>query len=167
MQQRLNVNRWDPKAVSLIRNGIDAETSDALERTVTNAFNNAAENIVNKVAAVAVASQFQFIQPGVQHVQIPLAVPTCSPSSILGENFLKKYMNIVPQLSGGLLDQINAKKEPIKYNMDVQKAISEIQRKPMMYTSPGSMVISSDGKGIQNCQAKPDATTQSMNQRFA
>lgn len=132
-----------------MRNGL--ETSSAVERKVTNVLNNVVDKIANSTVA-AVKSQLQLIQPAV--------------STVLGENFLKTYMNVAPQVAGDLLNQINAEKEQKKYDMNIQKTISEIQRKPLMYTSPGAFVVSSDGKGL-NCSAKPHSTGTSMNQRFA
>lgn len=162
VHQRLNVNRWDPNAVSLIRNGLTVETSTAIERNVTKVIQNVVETIANKTVA-AVESQFQQVQPAVTQLQFPIAI---SKTPQIGENFLKTYMNIVPQVSGSLLNQSNATNEQPKYDMDIQKTISEIQRKPLMYTSPGSFVISSDGKGL-DCPSKPHSTGTSMNQRFA
>lgn len=150
--------------MSLIRNGLTGETSTALERKVTTVLQNVVEKVANNTVA-AVTSQLQLIQP-INHLQIPLPVASTQPT-MFGENYLKAYMKeLAPQVVGGLLNQDNATKEQQKYDMDVQKTISQIQRKPLMYTSPGSSVISSDGRGLQ-CLAKPHSTGTSMNQRFA
>lgn len=150
--------------MNLMRHGLTVETSSAIERKVSNVLQNVVEKIANTTVE-AVKSQFQLIQPAVSHLQIPLGVGS-APPPMVGENFLKNYMNVSPQVANGILNKINATKEEEKYDMEIQKKISEIQCKPLMYTSPGSFVISSDGRGL-NCPAKPHATGTSMNQRFA
>lgn len=145
--------------MSQIRNGLTVET--ALERKVTNVVQNVVERIANSTVA-AVTNRLQLVQPAVNHLQLP---PSTTPAMI-GEHFLKTYMNVAPQVAGGLLNQNNATTELQKYDMNLQKEISEIQGKPLMYACPGSFVVSSDGKGL-NCFSEPDSTGKSLNHRFA
>lgn len=79
------------------------------------------------------------------------------------------FNQMLPTLLSSLLEQIQCtKNEPEKrYDMKVQKEISQIQGKSLMYTCPGLAVISSDGPGIENVDLPMHITDISMNQRFA
>lgn len=58
-----------------------------------------------------------------------------------------------------------------KYNMAVQKEISEVQGKTLTFTCTSGLttpvVVTQDGEGVDDCQINPVTTDTSMNQRFA
>ncbi|KAG4079068.1 hypothetical protein HA402_001723 [Bradysia odoriphaga] len=58
-----------------------------------------------------------------------------------------------------------------KYNMSVQKEISEMQGKTLTFTCSSGLttpvVVTQDGQGVDDCQVNPVTTDTSMNQRFA
>lgn len=89
-------------------------------------------------------------------------------SLMLGESFLRSCIaSAWPKLAGPLFEQMNAHKLEKKYDMKLQKEISELQGKQLLYTCPGLQVVSSDGPGIESDAPTPTATNVTMNQRFA
>lgn len=88
------------------------------------------------------------------------------------ENFLKSCFEMLPAIANKLLDKYaieSVAAVPVpekKYDMKLQKEISELQGKQLFYTCPGAAVVSFDGPGI-DCKANIDATAMSLNQRFA
>lgn len=72
-----------------------------------------------------------------------------------------------------LLEKFEQKKmqSTPKYNMAVQKEISEVQGKTLTFTCTSGLttpvVVTQDGEGVDDCQINPVTTDTSMNQRFA
>lgn len=95
---------------------------------------------------------------------------TSSMANATEETFVKHCIDAFPSVAKKLLDQIDAMhraKQDNKYDLKVQKEISNLQNKPLMYMCPGAAVVSSDGPGIEVDPPKPHTTDVSMNQRFA
>jgi len=64
----------------------------------------------------------------------------------------------------------NRQRNEPKYDMKMQREISEIQGKPLFFTGApggGQSVVSFDGPGVDDCTVKVNSTDTSMNQRFA
>jgi len=66
-------------------------------------------------------------------------------------------------------DEVRQSRNQPKYDMILQKEISEIQGKALFFTcgSGAPCVISHDGEGIDDCKVKVSTTDVSMNQRFS
>lgn len=89
------------------------------------------------------------------------------------EQFVKTCLEMIPTIANKLLDTISKGAAPValpvpekKYDMKLQKEISELQGKQLLYKCPGASVISFDGPGI-DCFTSNDKTSISLNQRFA
>lgn len=84
--------------------------------------------------------------------------------------FVKHCIDAMPTVASKLLEQIDAMhraKLEKKYDLKLQKEIAEVQGKQLLYTCPGTAVVSFDGPGIEVEPPQPHATETSMNQRFA
>lgn len=83
-----------------------------------------------------------------------------------GEDFIKMCQNMLPTLASKLFSDYPAEEKPIKYDIQLQQEISDIQKKPLMYKCSGTEIITFDGPGI-NVDVKPHTTNKTLNQRFA
>lgn len=80
-----------------------------------------------------------------------------------GESFIKMCQDMLPTLASKLFP---VEEKPIKYDIQLQQEICDIQGKPFMYKCGGTDVVTCDGAGI-NVDVQPHTTNRTLNQRFA
>lgn len=90
-----------------------------------------------------------------------------SPEKNNSDSFIKMCQDMLPTLASKLFaDHPVEDSPPIKYDLELQQQICEIQGKPLMYKCAGTEVLTFDGPGI-NVDVKPHQTERTLNQRFA
>lgn len=91
---------------------------------------------------------------------------------------IKTVMNEVPKLASNVhssaahnvLKALQAKRQKMKYNMSIQKEISSLQERPMVFEDKGSSeqkVITTVGEGIDNLKIQPHTTSMPFALRFS
>lgn len=104
-----------------------------------------------------------FVNPTLAALKLPNRT---APTQRNGESFIKMCQDMLPTLASKLSTDFPVEEKPIKYDIQLQQVISEIQGKPLMYKCAGSDVVTFDGPGI-NVDVKPHTTERTLNQRFA